>query len=938
MRGKTRRKFRSLGIPLAIIAVVFAIGGLVAAAFLEVGPKALATWFRPLVDRLTESPAGPPQWLWGLVYWGFTFALLVLICVVFLRIFASALTPDLALFGDVKFGKATLDTIQRAVDGILRFEKAQPGFVHAAPVSHEVAAAIKDLEQRGFTSISGGPGEGKSMLAYHTAYRFQAKARHRVYLLKTELLEGRRTSANVQEVISQLDALDGDKKLVIVDDAHLLPFKDELNLTLWQEASERHGKYIWVETHFYEDAVPKAQQEAYVRIDFQEFLKTLRSQLYESSNPVIQQALHGHISGLPDAVQRAQSGKIHDAWQFAFVAAQGEQTLSQQIYQLTYLELLVLFMISAYTVITGESELHCTELLNQLGQLRFGWLTDALKASSFTDTLTTLQANMPHRKSLIRIYDKSTYDHGYIASLHFKFARAIVRTSLRIAPFADDLLASLQTLLTSDYLKCAYIGTLHRDLGQHAMTFDHINKVWLFDFVQHPVLERLYCYAPLLRGIRHVARDVYNEIIISLDLDTLAHHVSSVDVGRFYAIVFLLAALGNRRGGLIDKLDLARLAAAASGAVPNQLQQISYLLAALGNRRGELIDKLDLARLAAAASGAEPSRVAQVSSLLAALGNRRGELVDKLDLVRLGVTVSSAPLNRFQDASNLLVALGDRKGALLLLLNYEQLARTANAVADPEDFRGLTLLMARLDEGGRERLILHVDWTTVCVRCPIQAGLLRALGGCLENLRRRSEMVEDAKGLVIVTRHLQGQKDVIIEEIRKAYNQVRANSVKHSSLYAGVAKFLHNCTRVDPVLALGLATQAASDLSQGPLVNPSTYRYLGDLVDAFYEANPTLSQVFLRNKLVRERILSSINTDKWDGDAEYLRHLIKAIYRSAPAVWIEMVNGGWLTADLTPLGLANLYEEVESERTRALVETVSEPVEREAASEDSSKQ
>ena len=917
MKGKTRRKIRRfLGTtPLTIVGVVFTIGGLVAASL------------QHLVSPTAASLQYFPVWVWLTIFWLTVLVILVLISWILLYIYSKVLTPVIKCFKEISFGKPDENTIKETIDGILNMEKVKPFYVHAAPKSKEMEPVYSKLKDIGFAMVSGGPGEGKSMLAYHTAYDFQKKDRYRIYTLETESLENKIGKEIINEVLFQLDNLKGKRKLIIVDDAHKLAIKQDFKTILQQEAEEKHGKYIWVETEFYEEKQKGIQFDTYIRIDFQSFLGDLLKYLYQSQDSTLQKALWGRIEGLDDAIEGVRSGEIRDAWHFAFVASRGEERLSQEIDQLTPVESLVLFLISAHTVLGWESELSITDLLNKLDNLKFGWLTDALRTTSFRAVIRSLQEHKQERKAMIRVFDKSVRDRGYIASLHLNFARAAIRASLPKTSLIEDLLSSVSELLTSEYRKCSYFGVFHGEIGPYAASFDRKNKDWIISFVNNPLPDKLFGYSILLRAIRSIAKDIYDEIIGGLDIEGIAEKVSKVEVGQLQNLAHLLNAIGHRQDELIEKLDLAELARKATSAEVGQFQQIAYLLNAIGHRRDELIKKLDLAALAKAVGTAKVEQFEQLLDLLDALSEQKDLFIDQLAkdtkaLKGLAGTVSSASADNFQDTANLLYRMGSRKVNLTGLLNYESLAEKANEAA-PDDIRGLTLFMARLDEDQRNKLIPRVDWASLCMKCPIDAGLLRALGGCLENLWRKAEMLYDKSGFDKVAQYLRSRDDDIMQKIENAYEQAKMHGPAYASLYAGVGKFLWNCNQVDHTLSLEIATKTMSKLIEFFWIAPINYLYVGQLINALYKIDPYLSESFLGNNKVRGRIQQSINEHDWSKEVEGLKHLIEAFYRSFPDLWRRMVNSNWIVVDLSSLDLDSIYRDVEEEKNAGTAYNIS---------------
>jgi hypothetical protein len=102
----------------------------------------------------------------------------------------------------------------------------------------------------------------------------------------------------------------------------------DLHIILQQEAKEGHGKYIWVETEFYEEKQKEIQSDKYIQIHFQSFLEDLLKNFYQSQDPTLQKALKERIEGLEDAIERVRKEKIRDAWHFAFVASRGGGKIS----------------------------------------------------------------------------------------------------------------------------------------------------------------------------------------------------------------------------------------------------------------------------------------------------------------------------------------------------------------------------------------------------------------------------------------------------------------------------------------------------------------------------------------------------------------------------------------------------------------------------------
>jgi len=934
MKRKTKREIsRIFQSPTNIIGIVFTFGGFF-------GGPYLVSLLKPFLGLF-----------WSIV---FLIDFFILIILVLFYIYLKSKIPEINYFEPVNFGKPEENMILKAIDGILNTEKVEPFYVHAAPKSKEVETIHFRLKEIGFAMLSGGPGEGKSMVAYHAAYRFHEEDRYRVYAFIVERLGNKKGKEIINEVLSQLDNLKGKRKLIIVDDAHNLAIKKYLNTMLQQEAKEGHGKYIWIETDFYEKKQVWTSSDMYIQVDFQKFFGNLIENFYKSQDSIFQKTLEGRIEGLKDAIERVGKNKIHDAWHFAFVASKGEERLSKEINLLEEPESLILFLISAYTVLSGETELSINYLLDTLGNLKFGWLLDYLRTRTFRDYLRSLQEQQLKRKSMIRIYEKSKSDKGYIASLHYNFARAVIRASLLRKNLVKYLLSSVKEILTSDYRKCAYFGVFHRDLEEYAAEFDGENKDWLINFVNNLLLEYLKCYPPLLRGIKSVAEDIYNEIIENLDVRTIAEKISSAEAGQFQQIAYLLNAAGYRRDELLKSLDIEQLSKKASGAEVGQFQQIAYLLNAAGDSRDELLKRLDIQlskkasgaeagqfgqiealinaagdsrdellknldieQLSKKASGAEVEQFGQIEALINAAGDSRDELLKNLDIEQLSKKASGAEVEQFQQISQLLNVLGDRKDELLKKLNYNILGRKATQV-NPSNIgalRGLTLFIAQLDEEHRDRFVREVQWNSICKQCPINIEYLPVIGVILKNLIKQAELLPNTN-TNDVAEHLRDNMD----EVKKCIKETDFRQ------YRGLSKFLWNCSQINHQLAIEIMDDERMNKMKerfgvceripphvGELV--CHYRGVGELINSLYKIDPHLSKDFIEHNNVRWKIEQAINTHDWSKEKEDLKHMIKAFYKSAPELWKKMVSRNCFTVDLSSLDLDSIYRDVDEKRS-----------------------
>ena len=795
MKGKNRRRIkRFFETPLSILGIVFTIGGVILA----------------IVAVVLE-------WMWLLIV---LFVILILIGTVLLYLYNKASVPEFPYFELVDFRTPDETTIREAVRSILGSQKAEPFHIHAAPKFKEISDICSRLEKIGFAKISGRPGEGKSMLAYQAAYSLQEEEHYSIYSLKTSDLEDKRWGEISDQIFYELDNLAGGKKLILIDDAHKLESRNDLEHIIRREAEESSCKCIWIET---EEEYEESQEKGSIRINFQNFFEErLLEDLYKAKDSNLQEQLAGHIEGLEDAIKLAKSKQITDVWHFAFCATQGWDRLGSKISGLDIVELLSLFFISAHIVLSFESDLPERRVIDTIRGLAFNWLSE--EKLSISDAIDNLWV----KEKLIRVYVKSRHDR-HIRALHRNFAREIIKASiLEQSPYTGDLLISAKALLTNKRHLCVGYSVFQHDIGPCALQFNRDNKDWLVAFINNPLFNHLLVYAILLDSIKKGDSLLYSEIVSALDIGDLATTVSIAGSDQLAALGHLIRALGNRRDELIEQLDLTILAGEAKQAEINELEQVARVLK----------------------------------------------------------------------------NLGDRKSQVSVLLDHDTFIQKASQ-AGPYDITGLTMLMAELEEDDRERYIRKVDWSYICIKCPVYLPLLSALGASLENLWKQAQSLSNESSLEKVAKHLGAHADKIKHEIARA-NRRR---------YSGVAKFLWNCNQVNHDLAEEIVIETIGKLAEKFTISPTEYQGTGRLINSVYDIDPNLSATFTTNDKVRGRIQQSINEHDWRDNAEELRHLVKAFYRSAPALWKKMVNFGWITTDLGCLDLDSIYRDVDAEKT-----------------------
>jgi hypothetical protein len=681
---------------------------------------------------------------------------------ILINLYRAASTPDVSYFEEVSFGETRERVVMLVLHGLLNGEKAQPQFVHAAPINKEVDMVCRTLEEAGFATLYGGPGEGKSMTAYHVAYRLQMEKGYSPYTLRVDLLTDRGLPALRDELQAQLDGLRGKRKLIIVDDAHKLADRIELNRLMRDEASDAEIRVIWVETEFYQETASE-RPTSHVRIDFRSFVDQLVENLYRRRDVTFEFALRGQIEGLEEALRKAANNQIRDAWHFAFVASQGEKRVEEEISKLDYVETLTLFLISAHTILTGERELPTAGLMNILVRLKFGWLIDTLRRRSLIDIVRSLQEHRfeshpdkqtMQRMSLIRLYDKTVNDRGYIASLHYNSAKAIIGAALLKANIVEDLLESLKLFLVFDYRRCSHISVLLRSMKpqQNALAFVSSNEQWFVGFLSNLKPDMMQAYPPLLDSLKSLDPQVYTRIINKLDVDCIAQQIDAVDSSKFHGLAYLLRALKGRQHILFEKVAWQDLASRVESADVSHFSQVAELLGSIGNYRKVLVDKIDWQNLAFRVAKADIVDFKQIAELLNTLGNRRDILLEKIIWPDLAYRVANADVPHFSNIAELLRALGDRRDELVNKIDWQNLALRI-ADADVFQFTQIADLLGALRDH-RDALVDKIEWRNFALRIASAdvtdfgqiASLLEMLGN------RRTELLARVNWTVVARR------------------------------------------------------------------------------------------------------------------------------------------------------------------------------------------
>jgi len=818
---------------------------------------------------------------------------------------------DKAFFQPVKFGEANQGQVRKAALGIISFQKAQPFFVHAAPVCDEVFTAYERLWNSGFVHIAGGPGEGKSMLALHVANKSNQERHVPVYQLDTDVLKGGFDSATKEKLLQELRQLPSrerlvsrpSEKIIIVDDAHTIANNRDLRKALKAEVRDGHGRIIWLETEYYEEKTKKTETDestyAPIRINFRRFYHKLKDEFYESEAPVLMQTLADKLHGLSSAKNAVEKKKrIRDPWWFALVASQGDQWVAKQIDDLSPPDKLVLFLICAYIVVSGEAELSVKQLLEFLDEAekKFAWLRQYKPKWDAFKSLRLLQGEKrvtsERRIAFIRAYNKSANDKGYIAALHYNIARLCISKCLEDDGYRDDLLNSLQALLIDDYVKCAYLSILRRDLGRYAEQFDRDNEAWLVGFFNHPVLDKLLAYQLVLDGIRRDSTGTFNRIVMALDYASIAESLSRADVSKFTALANFFHALRGSKQKLIDLLLPQRgpLIKKANAVDVFQFTQVGNLIRAFGSHRGKLIDDLDLEAFAARAKEAEIENFHHVAALLRALGEEKNRFLafwHQSDWERFAERGAAAPIRHFNKLAVLLRSLEEKKDLLLAHFGKEDWKNLADQVRnDQGNFDMFSFLLQSLDY--KAEMILNEfdenDWRALAGKITqVKVGQFNQVVTLLRSLRQSQQKVfihlqpEDWKALAEKTSVLEpGDMQQVAQLLEAIGDQkAKADYVENLNL-AKLAKTVYLLDRFEHVQQLSMLLSALPEREK-------LVKMISAKQDLMARMGALISQYMSFQNSIIQKLLFCFNEDRPLLTQHFdCRQMIDKIYSSPP--------------------------------------------------------
>jgi uncharacterized protein YigA (DUF484 family) len=637
------------------------------------------------------------------------------------------LKPKELFTAEFDFRQPDDETLRAAVEGIFSLSKSQPYFIHAVPPNKEIEQVISALEGNGknFIHIDGGPGEGKSMLAFHAIYKLQQAGNVRCYSLNVDKLINRKED-EISKILDELDSLpavfshDPSTKLILVDDAHRLAFAYQLEELLREEAEQGNGAFIWITTDL-EKFDRRRKETGELTIDFQSYYMILTESLYQPKDPRIRGLMTTRFPTLQLAIAETEARKIDDVWTFNFVATNGFERLKADVAKLREEDKYILYLLSAYTSIMGEEPLFDTEFYNLLVKFKPAWFQ--LTFPDFQRSLRGLSEQKPEepgmqmRRMLLRVRDFNR-SNVQVESLHYLFATKFIQEASNEFPEAErlEMLNATRALLNEDWKTIRYLSTFLRNVGSDAKAFLQINAAWIQNYFEHIQVNHLQQYSLVLRVIWKVDNEMVSKILSDDYFQRHGPLLSEVPANRLHALADIFRILPpSRRVAALNHLDVSVLSETVSQAGNKDFKQTADLILVFGERGEELLKELTkekkLNKIVDQISQASVSDFLQATKMIMAFGKRRDELLRELvkeeNLNKIINQISEASVSDFSQAAAMIRAFGERKEQLLTgLIEQGKLGKIIDQMshATISDFQGVGELIMAFGERKEELL------------------------------------------------------------------------------------------------------------------------------------------------------------------------------------------------------------------------------------------
>ncbi len=565
------------------------------------------------------------------------------------------------------------ETIAAAIEGIFSFSKSRPYYIHVTPPNDEISEILREIESKGFIHIHGKPGEGKSMLAFQIVYRLLQSERYFCYSLNLNKLS-EKNSEVIPELLNELDVLSCQfdyrtRKLILVDDAHRLPFQHDLEQIFRTEAEQGNGRYIWISTDL--DPFDKLNtNKGDLNIDFRTYYPKLVRELYRSGHPAVERLMANKFPHLDKAIRDAEAGIIRNAWVFNFAASNGFERLKEDISRLSSEEKYMLYILSCYTAMTGESPLPVTEFYSYCIKFPPAWFHLSFK--EFKEVLIALfeqKAESPgsaKRRMMLR-FERGEGNNEYVESLHFLFATNYLKEIFVSVSetLRHEMLNGARALLNEHWIRFRYMNVFTYSIRADAKVFFRQNADWWKNYFEHLQVEHLRQLGLVVNNMLAVDAPLVDELFTADYFQRQAGFFERILINRFSSLASFIHSFPLKQKGEIQTaLHITHLSGQIMQVREENLQQAAELINATGIRKKELLDILvgspQLDNIINVLRHTTIEGMGQAAVFIDAFGARKNEILSKLIDSNYAVAFTNetlkASLKNIHNAAHLLYA------------------------------------------------------------------------------------------------------------------------------------------------------------------------------------------------------------------------------------------------------------------------------------------
>ncbi len=853
-------------------------------------------------------------------------------------------------------------TITDAVDGIFSFSKSQPYFIHVTPSNEEIKQIINAFAEGGnnFIHIHGKPGEGKSMLAYHAMYQLKKNSLCYQYALKIDALVDKNKDI-IENVLNELDGLRHKRskpslKLILIDDAHRLPFSYELENQFRMEAKQGNGCFIWITTDL--DPFDKMKKKTgELSINFQSYYMKLVDTLYKSRDSRIQKLMIDKFPKLELAIEQTKKEIIKDAWTFNFVASNGFEKMKEDVLNLKNEESYILYLLSAYTNVTGENPLLDTELFNICTKFKPDWFQ--VSFSEFQKYLKELSEQKPEdasnkkRRRMLRLTLDKLHNVS-VESLHYLFATSYLKEVSRTLPDGRqvEILNAVKVLLDEDWRKIQYLGFFLLNIGNNSRIFFMQNAEWLKQYFEHPLESNFNQYGTVIRlllkinmslltkiftddyfhshtssfsqlpvyrlsalanFIHSLPNEINSKLIMQLNISAIADTISKGTIENFGQAETLINAFGSRKDELINELiekkKLGKIIEEISNATIENFGQTANLINVFGDRKEELlkelIEKKKLSKIIKEISNATIENFGQVEAMLSAFGDRNKELISQIDFTRINKQINEWCVSSLSLTSAIVNALGLEAVKALLPFSQDKFLTLSHQITGNQ-INAFNIIVSKLPNDILFVLISKVPWLELLDRIP------RYSPFHFNSIAR------------IMDYYLQSKNDVPIEKTKEPlveYLKINREDIKKMIYNTGSKNYsvFYNSililARIEQIEISSILKESINGLYKRFEIIPEISIYVSRLLYVFYAIEPVIAFKMILHETVKQALKDFLSSETINENPESIKSLIKAIRNSNRKLWQEeFLHDEKITLNLKSYDLPTIYKEQDDER------------------------